>query len=290
MTEPLPVRDGYPPGVPCWVDTAQPDAQAAAEFYGGLFGWELEDQMPPDSPGQYFAARLDGREVAAIGSHPEPGAPAVWQTYIWVENVNASAFKVQAAGGNVLVDPFDIPGAGRTAVCADPGGAVFSLWQAGEHRGAQLVNAPNTWNWSDLNTRDLDGAKRFYGAVFGWDARTMATGDANGFTVWCMPGYGDYLAQNEPGIRERQASEGAPEGFADAIAGLNEMDGDQYPDQMSSYWSVTFTVEDPDATAKQAAELGGEVLVEPFDAGPVRVAVIADPQGATFSILRYVPA
>ena len=67
-------RDGYPPGVPCWVDTAQPDPEAAAAFYGGLFGWEFEDRMPADAPGRYLVAQLRGRDVAAVGSLP-PGCP-----------------------------------------------------------------------------------------------------------------------------------------------------------------------------------------------------------------------
>jgi predicted enzyme related to lactoylglutathione lyase len=285
MTDSFIVRDGYPPGVPCWVDTAQPDVEAGAQFYGGLFGWDLQDQMPPGEGGRYFAARLQGYDVAAIGSQPDPSVTtAVWQTYIAVDNADASAAKVEAGGGRVLVPPFDVVSAGRMAVCADPGGAVFNVWQAGDHRGAQLVNYPNTWNWSDLNTGDPEGAKAFYGTVFGWEARTMgASEEGGGFTVWCLPGYGDYLAEIEPEIRERQATAGAPEGFADAIAGF------AVSEDVPPHWGVTFTVEDPDASAKRVTELGGQVLMEPFDAGPVRIAVLADPQGATFSVLRYSP-
>src|ERR1700694_5903930 len=128
------VRDGYPAGVPCWIDTTQPDPQAAAEFYRGLLGWELEDMLPPNSPGQYFVARLHGRDV----------------------------------------------------------GAGFRIWQAREHRGAQLVNAPGSWNWSNLNTPDAEGAMRFYTAIVGWESSEVDFGAGASWMVR-MPGYADFL-------------------------------------------------------------------------------------------------
>src|SRR6266496_2056167 len=98
-------RDGYIPGVPCWVDTTQPDPESAVDFYGGLFGWEFEDVMPPGSPGKYFIGRLHGGDVAAVGSQPEGAPPmAVWNTYIWVESADETASKVVGAGGSVPMD------------------------------------------------------------------------------------------------------------------------------------------------------------------------------------------
>ena len=98
----MPERDGYIPGVPCWIDTTQPDPDAASEFYGGLFGWALEDTMPADAPGSYFQARLNGGLVAAISSQPGDDTPAaVWNTYIWVDDADATAAKVGEAGGAV---------------------------------------------------------------------------------------------------------------------------------------------------------------------------------------------
>ena len=279
-----PARDRYPAGVPCWVDTLQPDPQAAVEFYGGLFGWELSERMPPDVPGHYFVAQVDGLDVAAISSQPDGGAAdATWVTYVAVESADATAAEVIAAGGAVLVEPFDVLEAGRTALVADPAGASFCLWQAGRHVGARLVNAANTWNWSDLNTDDPEGAAAFYGRLFGWRAHTVDMGDAGSFTMLQLPGYGDFLAEMEPEVRERQASEGAPEGFADTVAGLGASEG------APAHWSVTFTVDDPDAAAARAAELGGAVTVPPFDAGPVRMAMLVDPQGAPFAVNRYDP-
>ena len=276
-------RDGYMPGVPCWIDTSQPDPEAALAFYGGLFGWDFEDAMPPGSPGKYFFARLRGSDVAAVGSQPEGGPPmAVWNTYIWVESADEAASKVQAAGGRVLTEPFDVMAAGRMAVFTDPEGAAFCVWQAKEHKGARIVNEPGSLNFNGLNTRDPEGAKSFYGSVFGW--QTLGLGSAE---MWRLPGYGDFLERSDPELRRRMAESGAPDGFEDVVATLNPIAGDQ-PD-VPPHWSVTFAVDDADATAERAAELGGQVIVPPFDAPWVRMTVITDPQGATFTASKFVP-
>jgi uncharacterized protein len=282
-------RDGYPAGVPCWVDTGQPDPEAAVEFYGGLFGWEFEDRMPADSPGRYFVAQLRGRDVAAVGSQPEQAPPTPgWNTYVWVDSADDATAKVKAAGGNALMEPFDVLDAGRMAVLTDPEGAVFCVWQAKEHKGAQLVNEPGTWNFSELNTRDPEGAKAFYGTVFGWEAETLDYGEDQ-TTMWRLPGYGDFLERHDPNLRRRMAADGAPEGFEDAVAWLIPMTSDQYPDDVPPHWNVTFAVDDADAVADRAAKLGGQVRVPPFDAPFVRMTVVSDPQGAAFTASKYVP-
>ncbi|HWT85536.1 MAG TPA: VOC family protein [Myxococcales bacterium] len=277
-------RDGYIQGVPCWVDTSQPDPEAAVAFYSGLFGWDFEDVMPPGSPGRYFIARLGGGDVAAVGSQPQEAPPmAVWNTYIWVESTDEAVAKVRAAGGQVVMDPFDIMDAGRMAVCTDPEGAAFCVWQANQHRGARIVNEPGSLNFNGLNTRDAGGAKSFYGTVFGWEALDIG----GGAEMFGLPGYGEFLERSEPGLRERMAESGAPEGFADVVATLNPITEDQ-PD-VPAHCSVTFAVADAGATAQRAAELGGSVVVPPFDAPWVRMTVIADPQGATFIASKFVP-
>jgi hypothetical protein len=280
----MPERDGYIPGVPCWVDTSQPDPEAAVDFYSGLFGWEFRDAMPPESEGKYFIARLRGGDVAAVGSIPEGAPPmAMWNTYVWVESADQTASKVLDAGGKALMDPFDVMDAGRMAVFADPEGAAFCVWQAKENKGARIVNEAGSLNFNDLNTRDPEGAKSFYGSVFGW--RTL--GLAGGFTMWTLPGYGDYLEQSDPGLRERMADTGAPAGFEDVVASLNPIAGDQ--PQIPPHWGVTFAVDNADATAEKATALGGQVVVPPFDAPWVRMTVITDPQGATFTASKFVP-
>src|SRR5256885_1881362 len=173
----MPERDGYMPGVPCWIDTSQPDPEAAVDFYSGLFGWDFEDVMPPGAPGKYFIARLRGGDVAAVGSQPAGAPPmAVWNTYVWVQSADEAAAKVRQAGGRVLTDPFDVMDAGRMAVFTDPEGAAFCVWQAKEHKGARIVNEPGSLNFNGLNTRDAAGAKSFYGSVFGWEALGLPGG------------------------------------------------------------------------------------------------------------------
>jgi predicted enzyme related to lactoylglutathione lyase len=273
-----PRRDGFPPGVPCWVDVTVPDPQTAVAFYAGLFGWDIEATVPDGS----LVARLDGLEVAGVGPHlaGAPPAPA-WNTFITVDDADAGAALLTEAGGRVLVAPFDRAGAGRMAVCADPAGAVFNLWQPGTRNGAELVNAPGTWNWSDLNTSDPAGAAAFYGRVFGWQASTVHIGGYEA-TMWRLPGYADFREQFEPGLRRRHAERHAPEGFSDAIGWLLPLGASDTP-----HWSVSFAVDDTDRIALRAEALGGRVLVAPHDLSSVRLAVLADPQGAVFAVTNF---
>jgi uncharacterized protein len=279
----MPERDGYIPGVPCWIDTSQPDPDAAVDFYSGLFGWEFEDVMPAGSEAKYFTARIRGRDVGAVGSIPEGAPPmAMWNTYVWVESADDTAAKVADAGGKTLMEPFDVMDAGRMAVFADAEGAAFCVWQPNEHRGAGIVNEAGSLNFNGLNTRDPEGAKSFYGSVFGW--RTLSL---DGAEMWTLPGYGDHLEERDPDLRKRIAEAGAPAGFEDVVASLNRIADDQ--SDVPPHWNVTFAVDDADAIASKADELGGKVVIPPFDAPWVRMTVIADPQGATFIASKFVP-
>jgi len=294
----MPERDGYIPGVPCWVDASEPDPEAAVDFYAGLFGWEFEDAMPPGSEGRYFIARFEasgwslfdqsgaarGGDVAAVGSIPAAApSTATWNTYFWVDSADDAASKVRDAGGVVVKEPFDVMDACRIAVFTDPEGAAFCVWQAKEHKGAQLVNDPGSLNFNGLNTRDLEKARSFYGSVFGWQTLALDWG----VQMWTLPGYGDYLEGYHPELRQQMAEAGAPPGFEDVVATINPIADDQ-PD-VPAHWSVTFAVADADATAAKAGELGGTVIVPPFDAPWVRMTVIADPQGATFIASKFAP-
>ena len=280
----MPERDGYIPGVPCWIDTSQPDPHAAADFYGALFGWELEDVMPPDAPVRYFMARIRGKDVAGVGSIPE-GAPqmATWNTYVCVDSADETASKVRDAGGGVMMEPFDVMDAGRMAVLTDPEVAVFFVWEARANKGSQIVNEHGSNNFNNLNTRDLERAKAFYGAVFGWETLELD----GGAQMWTLPGYGDHLEELSPGLRKGMEEMGAPKGFEDVVAGINEIRDDQ-PDT-PPHWGLTFAVDDADAIAEKASQLGGKVIAPPFDAPWVRMTVIADPQGAIFVASKFVP-
>ncbi|MDK1359870.1 VOC family protein [Arthrobacter sp. zg-Y1219] len=239
----------YPEGVPSWIDTEQPDVDAAADFYGELFGWEFEDAMPPDAQGRYLIAKLDGADVGGLAGSDEPAA--VWNTYVAVDDADAAAGRLESAGATVTSGPADAGEGGRAAVLADPEGAEFRLWQARRRLGAQAVNVPGAWNFSDLHTADIGAASGFYREAFDWQADDLGYG-------WLIrrPGYGDHLeATVDPGIRARQAEIFVPPGFEDAIAWYVDAAPNDQP-----HWHVTFAVADRDQTAALAERIGASVL------------------------------
>jgi uncharacterized protein len=269
-------RRSYPHGVTCWIDSEQPDLEAAGRFYRGLFGWTLTDAVPPGAPGSYLIATLDGADVAALG--PATGSSAGRNTYVAVDDADVTAAAVAAAGGAVLAPPADAGPGGRAATCADPQGAGFRLWQARRRLGAQLTNSPGTWNFSDLHTPDRDTAMAFYTPLFGWRAVDMAQGAG---TMLQVPGYGDHLAATvDPGIHDRQAA--APPGFADVIGSV-VVAADE-----PAHWHVTFTVADRDGSVATAERLGATVL-RSADELWTRNALLRDPQGAEFTVSQFTP-
>ena len=238
----------YPAGVPCWVDTEQPDLDAALAFYGGLFGWDLADVAPPGRP-RYVVASLGGRSVAGLG--PAPSGPAAWSTYVAVDDATAATARLVELGATVTAPPSDVGEAGRSASLVDPVGAEVRLWQAGRRGGAQVVNEAGTWGFSDLHTGDAATARGFYEPAFGWEV------DDLGFaTLVRRPGYGDYLvATVDPDLRRRQEDVAAPPGFEDAVAWMAPLAAGEAPQ-----WHVSFNVLDRDAAVATAEELGAEVL------------------------------
>lgn len=262
-------RDHYPDGVPCFVDTLTPDLDSALGFYRGIFGWEFAGPgpMPGEPAGGYYVARLHGDDVAGVGSAPADGAsfgPA-WNTYVAVDAVDTAADRVRAAGGSVLVEPFDAAPAGRMAVVADPSGTSFCLWKAGLRQGAARVNEPSAWAMSLLSTPDPEGAKGFYGELFGWSADEFG----DGVWLWRRPGYvGGEPEQPVP---------------RDVVAAMTAA-GDRPP-----AWTVDFWIDDADAAAAAAAELGGSVVAPPFSEAVFRRTILAAPDGAAFSVSQLQP-
>ena len=189
---------------------------------------------------------------------------------------------MREAGGTVVAEPFDVPDAGRMAIVTDPEGASFHLWQAGRHKGATVVNEHGALNFNGLATRDVEGAKTFYGAVFGWQLLELAAGP-----MWALPGYGDHLEESTPGLRAQMEQMGAPTGFIDVVAALQPIPPDD--NATAAHWDVTFGVDDLDAVAARATELGGQVVSGPLDAPWSRVAEIKDPHGAIFVASQFVP-
>jgi predicted enzyme related to lactoylglutathione lyase len=247
--------------------------QGALDFYGALFGWEFDGPapMPGASPGEYFVARIGGRAVAGIGSLADgPATPqASWVTHIRVDSVDEAAEKAKAAGGTVLDRPLDALPAGRLAVLADQAGARFCVWEAGAREGAQLINAPRAWDMSSLRTTDPEGSNAFYGWMFGWQPEAFGESDSR-VTLWRLPGYVGGQPQ-QPAPR-------------DVVAVMTPVGGPSSAGKGYAHWSVDFYCEDADATADLTARLGGKVIVSPYDNPGFRNAVLADPQGATFSV------
>jgi predicted enzyme related to lactoylglutathione lyase len=260
-------RDGFYPGVPCWVDTGQPDPDAARKFYGSLFGWTFigPGDMPGDPPGRYFVAQLRGRDVAGVSSLPV-GAPTtpVWSTYIQVASADDSTGKAKSEGGKIITEPFDVPPAGRMAVLADRQGAVFCVWEPRQRKGAQLVNEAGAWAMSALTTEDPDDASTFYKALFGWRTEAFGSG-ADAVLLYRLDGYvGGEPQQPVP---------------RDVVAAMvNSIEG------QGARWDVNFWVNDADETAARAEELGGRIVTSPFDTSISRDAVISDAQGAVISV------
>lgn len=245
----------YEPGVPSWVDVGVPDPQAAADFYGGLFGWSAPPG--PEETGGYRVAMVGDAAVAGIGPQQNPGPP-VWATYVNVERADATAEKVSASGGQVLVPPMDVLDAGRMAVFMDPLGAAFSVWQPNQHPGAQLVNEPGTYSWSELVTTDVPASKAFYGAVFGWESATHGDGPG-AYTEWKVGGR--------------------------SVGGMMQKPP-MMPAEVPCHWAVYFSVADTEDAVAHVQELGGTLVMPPMDVEPGRFAVVADPAGAVFNVIR----
>ncbi len=261
----MPERTSYEHGTPSWVDVASPDVDAAVSFYEQLFGWEGSEAGDAEETGGYRMLTQNGKAVAGAMSVRMEGQPPVWTTYITVDDADAIAEQVKAAGGSVLVGADGRDEAGRMAVFMDPEGAAFAVWQAKDHIGSELVNEPNTLAWNELRTRDPDGAKAFYSGLFGWEP--MAFPDMEGYTIWTVGG-------------------SAPE---NGKGGMIDMATIPMPAEVPPHWDVNFAVADADETAARCAELGGTVIVPPMDIPVGRMAGLQDPAGAMFTVIKINP-
>lgn len=244
------------PSAPCWATLSTTDTDAAKLFYEALFGWRAEP-VGGDTPdgGGYaeFALSAGGPRVCGVRPVQMPQQPPAWLPYFQSSGVDAMTSRVEGNGGRVVSGPRGILDQGRLAVCQDPAGAVFALWEPLEHAGFQTVDVPGSFTWFELLTRDAAGSVDFYQSVLGWGTHR-----------------GDYLewtVADEP------------------FGGMVDMSTGNFP-PVPSHWNLYLAVADPDATAARCTEVGGRVLVEPTDIPLGRFAMLADPQGAAFSVLR----
>lgn len=249
----MPTRDGYPEGVPSWIDLATPDLDGAKAFYRSLFGWEYEDTE--SAMGPYTMVTKNGLVAAGIGLAGE-GQPSVWSTYIAVDSAADTVNKIKEAGGSIILDCMDVPG-GRLAFAADPTGAAFGIWQAGDHFGAAIVNEHGALNWNELTTNDLNKAADFYKMVFGYEVSTSKTSLGNDYTVFSVNGRG--------------------------IAGAMEPPAEDVP----NYWGIYLAVDDTHKAIETAVEAGGSTVYGPMEIADVGVfAGLQDPYGAFFTVIQ----
>lgn len=249
----------YPPATFSWIDLATTNPEAAKQFYTQLFGWTFDD-MPVNEDGSmvYTMLKLNGLDVAALSAMPPgmEGIPPHWSSYITVDNLEESIAQAEAAGGTVTMPAMDVLDAGRMAGIQDPTGATFYLWQPGTHIGAKLVNMPGALCWNELLTHDTAKAGQYYSKLFGWSIKKDP--------------HSDYLMFDNNGHLAGGMMQIQPEWG-----------------EMPSHWSVYFAVEDCDKSAVKAAALGGTVLNPPSDIpGTGRFALLQDPQGAIFNIVK----
>jgi uncharacterized protein len=257
----MPTIDKHPAGAFCWIELGTSDQKAAKSFYESLFGWSSVDT--PMGPDEFYTLfKLDGQDAAAAYTlrkgQKEQGVPPNWMIYVAVESADAAAAKVTENGGTVIMPPFDVWDLGRMAACIDPTGAVFSLWQAKNHKGTGIAGTPGTLCWADLSSPDSETARRFYASVFGWNI---------------FPG------ENDPSgyLHIKNGDQ-----FIGGIQTAKERNPNAPP-----HWLPYYLVSSCDASSTKAKGLGATLFLQPTHMETVGTfSVLADPQGAVFALFE----
>jgi uncharacterized protein len=245
-------RTSYTPGTFSWVDLQTSDQDAAKAFYADLLGWDYEE-VPIGDGTTYSMAKLQGHSVAGIGPLQGEGMPSHWNCYVTVADADASAARAAELGATLLAEPFDVFDAGRMAAFQDPQGAILSVWQAKENIGAGLVNVPGALTWNDLLSSDPETSAAFYRELFGWQIQEIPESDGQYWSI---------------------ANDGNLNG------GILAMPPGAHP-----AWNLYFCVEDAEAAAARAQELGAETVMGPMAVPNGRFVVLRDPQDAVFSVV-----
>jgi len=243
-------------GEPTWIDLATPDMAGAKQFYQQIFGWDYFDTGADF--GNYNMAMLRELNVAGIGPiwPPDAQTPSAWTIYFASDDAAADTTRVKELGGTVLVEAMTISDSGAMAVCVDPTGAVFGLWQANNHIGSAINNEHGSMAWCEVNTRDAAAAREFYAKLLNVTTHSM-----------------------EGGIEYYTLNRGE-----DMLAGILQMDANW--EGIPPHWMGYFAVTNTDETINQATAAGGKLMVPAFDVPYGRMAVLSDPLGATFSIIQ----
>ena len=239
-------------GLFCWFELSTSDWKSAKSFYTKLFGWDARETPMGEGQPPYVMLDKGGKSVGALYQGDPKQGPPNWMNYVSVTSADDSAKAAKTLGARIVAEPFDVMTYGRMAVIQDPQGAYFSIWEPREHTGATIMGEPGSACWSELHTTDPIAARRFYTSLFGWGAKES-------------PEYIEVDVERRP------------------IGGIIRSRTPQAP----PFWITYFAVEDCDATVKQAKSLGATVHVEPMDIDNVgRFAVVMDPQGAAFAVIK----
>jgi len=244
---------------PVWTDLATSNPEGARKFYSAVFGWKVEVNPDPKYGG-YAIATAGGKDVVGIGPKQMDEAPTAWTVYIGVANAAESAKQAEAAGGKIIAPVMEVGDQGHMAIIQDPSGAYLGLWQAGKMFGSQTSGA-NTMGWAELNARGFDKAEPFYKKLFGWGEKKspMTGGQKGDYTEFQLHG--------------------------ENIAGGMEMNP-MVPAQVPSYWMVYFNVDNVDKSFEKVIAEGGKEMLSPQDMPGGRFAIVSDPQGAAFGLLK----
>jgi uncharacterized protein len=254
----LPVREiAWPEGTPNWVDLSADNLEAAKAYYAELFGWDYLSGS--EDAGGYLLAQIGGKAVAGLGPKQDAQTPTVWTTFLASDDVDATAAKVAAAGGELLAGPFNVMDSGRMAIAADTGGAVYGVWEAKRHIGAERFNEHGALCWNELHTRDYGPAHAFYGEVFDFSYNDISE-EGMVYSTFKRPGDGE------------------------EVGGVHH--DTQMPDDVPNYWLAWFASDDVDATAAKAEKLGSTILMPVMDTPFGRMAVVQGAQGEVFGIIK----
>ena len=244
---------------PVWTDLSTSDPEGARKFYSAVFGWKVEVNPDPQYGG-YALAKAGGKDVAGIGPKQMDEAPTAWTVYIGTPNAAETAKKAEAAGAKIIAPVMEVGDQGHMAIIQDPSGAYLGLWQAAAMQGAQSTGS-NSMGWAELNARGFDKAEPFYKQLFGWGEKKSP------------------MTQGQPGDYTEFQLHG------ESIAGGMEMN-EMVPAQVPSYWMVYFNVDNVDKAFDKVIAEGGKEMVSPLDMPGGRFAIVSDPQGAAFGLLK----
>lgn len=245
------VTENHPYGTPCWLDLGVPDLRRAIDFYTALFGWEINEG--PAETGHYSMCLVDGEPVAALAPSDAGSGEHWWTVYFATDDADAAAKRITDAGGTLVTSPMDVMDQGRVVLADDPSGARFGLWQGRAHNGARLVREQDTMCWTELNTPDSAASRRFYGAVLDRPVEDMGVPDLDYATV---------------------------KAGTDDVAGIWGVPGE------AARWTTYFAVDDADSAVARVTAAGGSIVRKVQDSPYGRFAIVADPAGARFAVMR----